>query len=232
MCDIAFSPEVHLKRHCVLLYTHMCFTSTLHRTDHPASLSWLAVWCPHVLISSSPQHEVGSSNSLWECRGDKSSSQPTAHRDSHTGSPLLLTSPPSSRLISIPLPLSAPEGKQCNTLRYGHTEKAESALVSSHEALLYHCGSLQARPVASSFRLVTTRSECGNYNYIQVQKWVWQLLTIIRESVNSLCRDGADPPIVRVHRKVFLTRERSRSKPFCTPSYSIPAFLYTTIPPK
>ena len=147
----------------IILYIHV------HRTDHPASLSWLAVRCPHVLISSSPQHEVGSSNSLWECRGDKSSSQPTAHRDRHTGSPLLLASPPSSRLISIPLPLSAPEGKQCNTLRDGHIEKAESALVSSHEALLYHCGSLQARPVASSFKLVTTRSECGNYNYTSMK---------------------------------------------------------------
>ena len=55
---------------------------------------------------------------------------------------------------------------------------------------------------------------------------------IIRESVDSLCRDGADTPIVRVHRKAFLTRERSRSKPVWTPSYSSPAFLYPTIPPK
>ena len=30
----------------------------------------------------------------------------------------------------------------------------------------------------------------------------------IRESVDSLCRDGADTPIVRVHRKAFLTREQ------------------------
>ena len=56
--------------------------------------------------------------------------------------------------------------------------------------------------------------------------------TIIRESVDSLCRDGADTPIVRVHRKAFLTRERSRSKPFWAPSYSIPVVLYPTIPPK
>jgi len=55
---------------------------------------------------------------------------------------------------------------------------------------------------------------------------------IIRESVDSLCRDGADTPIVRVHRKAFLTRERSRSKPFWAPSYSIPVVLYPTIPPK
>ena len=41
---------------------------------------------------------------------------------------------------------------------------------------------------------------------------------VIRESVDSLCRDGADTPIVRVHRKAFLTRERSRSKPFWTTS--------------
>ena len=157
----------------------MCFTSTVHGTNHPASVSWLAVRCPHVLISSSPQHEVGSSNSLWECRRDKSSSQPIAHRDRHTGSPLLLATPPSPLFISIPLPLPAPEGKQHNALRDGHIEKADSALVSSHEALLYHCGSLQARPVASSFKLVTTRSESGNYNYIQVRKWVWQLLTIM-----------------------------------------------------
>ena len=52
----------------------------------------------------------------------------------------------------------------------------------------------------------------------------------IRESVDSLCRDGADTPIVRVHRKAFLTRERSRSKPVWAPSYSSPAFLYPTIP--
>ena len=55
---------------------------------------------------------------------------------------------------------------------------------------------------------------------------------IIRESVDSLCRDGADTPIVRVHRKAFLTRERSRSKPFWAPSYSIPVVRYPTIPPK
>ena len=56
--------------------------------------------------------------------------------------------------------------------------------------------------------------------------------TCIRESVDSLCRDGADTPIVRVHRKAFLTRERSRSKPFWAPSYSIPVVRYPTIPPK
>ena len=55
---------------------------------------------------------------------------------------------------------------------------------------------------------------------------------VIRESVDSLCRDGADTPIVHVHRKAFLTRERSRSKPFWAPTYSIPVVLYPTIPPK
>ena len=58
------------------------------------------------------------------------------------------------------------------------------------------------------------------------------ILVYIRESVDSLCRDGADTPIVRVHRKAFLTRERSRSKPFWAPNYSIPVVLYPTIPPK
>ena len=53
------------------------------------------------------------------------------------------------------------------------------------------------------------------------------LCTCTRESVDSLCRDGADTHIVRVLRKVFLTRKHS--KPFWAPSYSIPAFLYPTI---
>ena len=60
----------------------------------------------------------------------------------------------------------------------------------------------------------------------------WNSLGYIRESVDSLCRDGADMPIVHVHRKAFLTRERLHSKPFWAPSYSIPVFLYPTIPPK
>ena len=54
----------------------------------------------------------------------------------------------------------------------------------------------------------------------------------IRESVDSLCRDGSGPPIVCVHWKAVLTRERSRSKPFWTPSYPIRTFLYSMIPPK
>ena len=35
-----------------------------------------------------------------------------------------------------------------------------------------------------------------------------KIISGIRESVDSLCRDGADTPIVRVHRKAFLTLER------------------------
>ena len=54
----------------------------------------------------------------------------------------------------------------------------------------------------------------------------------VRESVNSLCRDGAGPPIVCVHWKAVLTRERSCSKPFWTRSYPIPTFLYPMIPPR
>ena len=38
--------------------------------------------------------------------------------------------------------------------------------------------------------------------------------TFIRELVDSLCRDGSGPPIVCVHWKAVLTRERSCSKPF------------------
>ena len=49
----------------------------------------------------------------------------------------------------------------------------------------------------------------------------------IRESIDSLCRDGADTPIVRVHTKALETLKRSRSKPFRAPSYPIPAFKKT-----
>ena len=56
--------------------------------------------------------------------------------------------------------------------------------------------------------------------------------TLIKESVDSLCRDGAGPPIVCVHWKAVLTCERSCSKPFWTPSYPIPTFLHPVIPPK
>ena len=58
------------------------------------------------------------------------------------------------------------------------------------------------------------------------------VLCVIGESVDSLCRDGSDPRIVCVHWKTFLTRERLRSKRFWAPSYTIPTFLYPTVPPK
>ena len=54
----------------------------------------------------------------------------------------------------------------------------------------------------------------------------------IRESVDSICRDGADTPIVHVYWKAFLTRKHSCPKPFWPPSYSIPLLLYPTIPHK
>ena len=54
----------------------------------------------------------------------------------------------------------------------------------------------------------------------------------IRESVDSLCRDGADTPIVRVHWKAFLTREYSHFKPFSAREWPIQLLLYPTIPHK
>ena len=54
----------------------------------------------------------------------------------------------------------------------------------------------------------------------------------IRESVDSLCRDDADTPIVRVHWKAFLTREYSRFKPFSAREWPIRPLLYPTIPHK
>ena len=44
-------------------------------------------------------------------------------------------------------------------------------------------------------------------------------LSFIRESVDSVCRDDADTPIVRVLWKAFLTHECSYSKPFWASSY-------------
>ena len=64
---------------------------------------------------------------------------------------------------------------------------------------------------------------------------VWNFLVYsdyIRESVDSLCRDGADTPIVRVHWKAFLTREYSRFKPFSAREWPIRPLLYPTIPHK
>ena len=43
---------------------------------------------------------------------------------------------------------------------------------------------------------------------------------ILSESVDSLCRDGANMPIVCVHCKSFITCECSFSTPFWAPSYS------------
>ena len=53
----------------------------------------------------------------------------------------------------------------------------------------------------------------------------------IRESVDSLCRDGSGPPIVCVHWRAVIIHERSCSKPFWTPSHPIRTFLYSMIPP-
>ena len=55
---------------------------------------------------------------------------------------------------------------------------------------------------------------------------------VIRESVDSLCRDGADTPIVRLHWKAFLTREYSRFKPFSAREWPIQPLLYPMIPHK
>ena len=54
----------------------------------------------------------------------------------------------------------------------------------------------------------------------------------VSESVDSLCRDGADTPIVRVHWKAFLTREYSRFKPFSAREWPIQPILYPMIPHK
>ena len=52
----------------------------------------------------------------------------------------------------------------------------------------------------------------------------------IRESVDSLCRDGANMPIVHVHWKTYSTCQGSHSKFFWAPSYPIPIFPYPTTP--
>ena len=61
-----------------------------------------------------------------------------------------------------------------------------------------------------------------SYQMAHGQNFIFIVLVvvIIRESVDSLCRDGAGPPIVCVHWKAVLTRERSCSKPFWTPRLS------------
>ena len=62
--------------------------------------------------------------------------------------------------------------------------------------------------------------------------YVCMVRMYIRESVDSLCRDGSDTPIVRVHWKTFLTREYSRFKPFSAREWPIQPILYPTIPHK
>ena len=91
----------------------------------------------------------------------------------------------------------------------------------------------------STIQTCSLTSHLCQINSVAVHLVTWQLvvsiscyLICIRELVDSLCRDGADTPIVRVQRKTFLTRKRSHPKPFWAPGYSIPAFLYPTIPPK
>ena len=74
---------------------------------------------------------------------------------------------------------------------------------------------------APSFNLYICTNMCHNL-----------AISTIRESVDSLCRDGSGPPIVCVHWKAVLTRERSCFKPFWTPSYPIRTFLYSMLPPK
>ena len=76
------------------------------------------------------------------------------------------------------------------------------------------------------------RSPAINLEGNQYHLFIMFETLVIRESVDSLCRDGAGPPIVCVHWKSVLTRERSCSKPFWTPSYPIPTFLYPMIPPR
>ena len=71
------------------------------------------------------------------------------------------------------------------------------------------------------------------YVYVLLRRSMAHVLgIIIRESVDSLCRDGADTPIVRVHWKAFLTREYSRFKPFSAREWPIRPLLYPTIPHK
>ena len=76
---------------------------------------------------------------------------------------------------------------------------------------------------------------CGSfYRYCTYYGWLQLLFLIIciRESVDSLCRDGADTPIVRIHWKAFLTCEYSHFKPFLAHEWPIQPLLYPTIPHK
>ena len=75
----------------------------------------------------------------------------------------------------------------------------------------------------------TLEQDTSNYVCFVDSTTIW---THIRESVDSLCRDGTDTPIVRVHWKAFLTREYSRFKPFSEREWPIQPLLYPTIPHK
>ena len=61
---------------------------------------------------------------------------------------------------------------------------------------------------------------------LSVIGYIWHYgLLHIRESVDSLCRDGADTLIGCVDWKAFLTGEHSCSEPFWALSTAIPMFL-------
>ena len=70
------------------------------------------------------------------------------------------------------------------------------------------------------------------FKQIFVHFWKNAFYTCMREMVDSLCRDGADMPIVCTHRKTFSTCKHLHSKPFWAPSCPIPPFLYPTITPQ
>ena len=79
----------------------------------------------------------------------------------------------------------------------------------------------------------TCTADMGMYMYMCICEYVLHTCILcnpysheerlgnIRESVDSLCRDGADTPIVCVHWKAFLTREYSRFKPFSAREWPI-----------
>ena len=94
----------------------------------------------------------------------------------------------------------------------------------------YHTILPQMVVVSSHFTLLTEFA----FVHIEVQNKLvlHDMHALIRESVDSLCRDGSDTPIVRVHWKIFLTREHSRFKPFSAREWPIQPILYPTIPHK
>ena len=77
--------------------------------------------------------------------------------------------------------------------------------------------SLILRPIVDHIRAMVILGELNlMHNFVVVKSLVSPVILgiIITESVDSLCRDGADTPIVHVHCKFFLTREYSCFKPF------------------